>query len=344
MRSVLLCIGAMLGSLNVFASSSRQQTHLVLDEQKLQDLMKAFDLPSGTDSLSFVEVDSSNQNDIATPEDVSNGNYELQCKTTCEFKKKAVAFSVDMNSPITAVLEGSAAASKANADGPSNSDSVSEGAMIKAAANAVAKKQQRLQHIRSLIKSSPDDAALQTHETTLQLDISRMLHKMLGKAGVAIKLKSEPLRLEKAIVLCKKRVNLLQETLRTDDNKAIRDELVQLQQLTAALQQASVDADNLVAAGLDMQLQALQERLTELQNERKEKPKPDEDLEGAIKKVKDAIQTKTDNSFIPVKECYRVCTNPSAPVHSGDIQQCVKMCVKLMKHVVHHVSKTIVQS
>ena len=46
MRSVLLCIGAMLGSLNVFASSSRQQTHLVLDEQKLQDLMKAFDLVS----------------------------------------------------------------------------------------------------------------------------------------------------------------------------------------------------------------------------------------------------------------------------------------------------------
>lgn len=40
-------------------------------------------------------------------------------------------------------------------------------------------------------------------------------------------------------------------------------------------------ADNLVAAGLDMQLQALQERLTELQNERKEKPKPDEDLEVA---------------------------------------------------------------
>ena len=105
----------------------------------------------------------------------------MQCKTTCEFKKKAVAFSVDMNSPITAVLEGSATASQANADGPSNSDSVSEGAMIKAAANAVAKKQQRLQHIRSLIKSSPDDAALQTHETTLQLDISRMLHKMLGK-------------------------------------------------------------------------------------------------------------------------------------------------------------------
>ena len=37
-----------------------------------------FAQPSGTDSLSFVEVDSSNQNDIATPEDVSNGNYELQ--------------------------------------------------------------------------------------------------------------------------------------------------------------------------------------------------------------------------------------------------------------------------
>ena len=66
--------------------------------------------------------------------------------------------------------------------------------------------------------------------------------------------------------------------------------------------------------------------------------------QGAIQKVKDAIQIKTDNSFIPVKECYRVCTNPSAPVHSGDIQQCVKMCVKLMKHVVHHVSKNVVKS
>lgn len=61
-------------------------------------------------------------------------------------------------------------------------------------------------------------------------------------AGVVIKAKSEPVRLEKAITLCKKRLNLLEETLRTDDNKAIREEMTQLQQLFAALQQASVDA------------------------------------------------------------------------------------------------------
>ena len=36
-----------------------------------------FGQPSGNDDLSFVEV-GRNRNDIATPEDVSNGNYELQ--------------------------------------------------------------------------------------------------------------------------------------------------------------------------------------------------------------------------------------------------------------------------
>ena len=37
--------------------------------------------------------------------------------------------------------------------------------------------------------------------------------------------------------------------------------------------------DSLVAAGLDSQLTALQERLAELQNQQKEKPSVDEDLE-----------------------------------------------------------------
>ena len=46
MRSVLLWIGAVLGSLNVFANSSSQKNQLVVDEQKLQDLMKALDLVS----------------------------------------------------------------------------------------------------------------------------------------------------------------------------------------------------------------------------------------------------------------------------------------------------------
>lgn len=107
----------------------------------------------------------------------------MQCKTTCEFKKKGVEYSVDMESPITAVREGSAAANQANAAKPSNSESLNEGEVIKSAANAIAKKQQRLQHIRSLIKTSPDDAALQTHEAKLQLDISRMLQKMLGRGA-----------------------------------------------------------------------------------------------------------------------------------------------------------------
>ena len=42
MRSIILWI-ALLGSLNMFANSSRQQTHLVVDKKKLQDLMNAFD-------------------------------------------------------------------------------------------------------------------------------------------------------------------------------------------------------------------------------------------------------------------------------------------------------------
>lgn len=310
-----------------------------MDKKKLQDLMNAFDTSS---DMSFVEVDG-NADDIASPEDVANGNYELQCKTSCEFKKKGAAYSVDMNSPVTSVRERSAVPSDETTQAPA-SKGKSEGETLKQSANEIAQKQQRLQHIRSILKTSPDNAALRTHEAKLQLEISRILQKMLGTAGVTIKLKSEPMRLDKAIAMCTKKLRLLRETLQINTNQALKDELHDMEDLTSALRQASVDADTLVAAGLDSQLEALQQRLTELKNEQKEKPQADEDLEGAIKQVQDAIRTKTDNSFIPIKECYRVCSKPSAPVHDGDIKQCVKMCVRLMKHVVHHVSTNLVKS
>lgn len=335
MRSVLLW-GALLGSLNAFANSASRQTRLVLDKTKLKNLMDAFDLPSDSGDMSFVEVDSESKKNTASPEDVANGNYELQCKTTCDFKKKGSAYSVDMDSPIGSVSEGSTGSSESpQADSESAMPSASE----------VAKKQQRLQHIRSILKSSPDNAALRTRETELQLEISGMLQQMLGRVGVATKFKSEPMRLEKAIAMCKVKLTQLLKTLQTNTSPALRDELSQLQKLTTNLEQANADADSLVAAGLDAQIAALQQRLSELQGEKKEKPEGDEDLEGAIQQVQAAIRQKTDNSFIPVKECYRVCSNPSAPIRAGgDLLQCVKMCVRIMKKVVHHVSKNLVKN
>ena len=61
-------------------------------------------------------------------------------------------------------------------------------------------------------------------------------------AGVTIKLKSEPMRLDKAIAMCTKKLRLLRETLKINTNQALKDELHDLQHLTSALRQASVDA------------------------------------------------------------------------------------------------------
>ena len=56
------------------------------------------------------------------------------------------------------------------------------------------------------------------------------------------KLKSEPMRLEKAIAMCNQKLGLLRQTLQTNSNKALQDELADVQKLTSGLQQASVDA------------------------------------------------------------------------------------------------------
>ena len=84
-----------------------------------------------------------------------------------------------MNSPVTSVRERSAVPSDETTQAPA-SKGKSEGETLKQSANEIAQKQQRLQHIRSILKTSPDNAALRTHEAKLQLEISRMLQKMLG--------------------------------------------------------------------------------------------------------------------------------------------------------------------
>ena len=61
-------------------------------------------------------------------------------------------------------------------------------------------------------------------------------------AGVTIKLKSEPMRLDKAIAMCTKKLRLLRETLQINTNQALKDELHDMEDLTSALRQASVDA------------------------------------------------------------------------------------------------------
>ena len=84
----------------------------------------------------------------------------MQCKTTCKFKKKA---------------------SHEGIAGESSIQNDRESELVKAGAIAVARKQQQLQHLRSMIRTLPDDANLATHEARLQLEISQMLQQLLER-------------------------------------------------------------------------------------------------------------------------------------------------------------------
>ena len=104
----------------------------------------------------------------------------IQCKTACEFKKKGGAYSVDMDSAITAVQEGSTTRSEERSQNPDNlSQNETKSKRLKESANAVAKKQQQLQQVKSMLKTSPYDVDLDTDEARLQQDITQMLQQML---------------------------------------------------------------------------------------------------------------------------------------------------------------------
>ena len=55
-------------------------------------------------------------------------------------------------------------------------------------------------------------------------------------AGIPRKLKSEPMRLEKAIEMCAKRRESLRQSLQTDNNQLNQRELVMVRDLCSALQ------------------------------------------------------------------------------------------------------------
>lgn len=311
-----------------FVRQSHQAQQVVVDRAKVAELVEMFGL-NEDEELSFVEVGS--QVAKASPEDVQNGNYEIQCETTCDFKKKGAPFSVH-HTPTPAAEGGDAEAADPTVE--------------------LTKKQKALRRLQFILTSSPDNAALQQKELTLQVEIGTILTDILATAGVSFDKSADPMGLGKALDLAKAQLNKLKDDLTTSTSAVLRDSYKNLLATVAKLEQASADADTQVNAGMDAQIAQLQQRLSELQNERKTKPHGDADLDGAIVQVQKAIEAKSDSAFVPKQECYRVCTHPSTAHEaaisktlpaSGEngIADCVKMCVAVMRKVVGHVAQKI---
>jgi hypothetical protein len=127
--------------------------------------------------------------------------------------------------------------------------------------------------------------------------------------------------------------------------KAERDKLKrEVQAKVLAMQSASTVETK--RKQLDSEVSGLSEKLMALRDKAQKLPN-DAGIRAEVAHVQEALakRAKQANNLSPKEECYRVCVHPSVKKPaSGDpahVQNCVRMCVKVMRMLVYKMAKKL---
>lgn len=275
----------------------------------------------------------------ATPEDLDSGDFEIKCSTNCAFVRAGAVMG-------------------------SMQGGVGEAAL--AAAEDLAESQEKLKATQDALRADPQNQALQTQEIVQQSEVNEMTAALQAAVGGGI----PEIDLEgTAAALAGAKKNVEDLTKEAEENPS-PEATAQLDIAKAEVRklQAHLEAKQHGGADLDAEISRLNSRLDELKGALASDPE-DGEVQAQVAEVEAALEEKSKDAggFMPKRECYRVCMNPHTPgsepaptpapaseggdggaafvetgsemfMGLGDINNCIRMCVKVMRHLVYNMA------
>jgi polyhydroxyalkanoate synthesis regulator phasin len=267
----------------------------------------------------------------ATPEDMESGDFEIKCSTNCAFVRSGA---------IMGTLQGG----------------VGEAALK--AAEDLAESQEKLKATQDALRADPQNQALQTQEIVQQSEVNEMtaaLQAAVGGGAPEIDLEGTAAALAGA----KKNVEDLTKEAEANPSPEASAKL-DIAKAEVRKLQAHLEAKQHGGADLDAEISRLNARLHELKGALAADPE-DGEVQQQVAEVEAALAEKSKDAggFMPKRECYRVCMNPHNPgaepaptpdaaafvetgsemfMGLGDINNCIRMCVKVMRHLVYNIA------
>eukprot|EP00753_Platysulcus_tardus_P020580 PLAT8242.1.p2 GENE.PLAT8242.1~~PLAT8242.1.p2 ORF type:complete len:330 (-),score=192.00 PLAT8242.1:179-1147(-) len=265
-----------------------------------------------------------------TSEDFAAGLYELQCATNCDFVSRKPPLDVD-DSRVQATWE---------------------------AAEGLADAQQRLEAMKLELKEDRDNEVLQNRVRKLEADVNEQQENLQAAAGAMLP-PTRRRKLAERLVQAQQYLEQVRDQLGRDPGnpqlKALEHKLAEEARLANSTLYAAVAGAN-ARKKVDAQLQTLRAKLAGLKQQLVASP-ADPALRAERKRVEASIEDKSAQAGVlsPSKECYRVCSHPRVlPGHMRDktgrrllsgeqaaeVDNCVRMCVKVMRVLVHKMAKS----
>jgi len=313
MRSMLLLV------LACCAVASAQVVRI--DRRKLHNIAETLGvtnfLEEAPDASDAASAQKEAESFAASPLDLETGNFEIKCQTSCGFVKTGT-LTKDM--------------------GDSGS-----GAAALDAAEELAAAQDELRATQKELMTSPTDTDLQAKEIQLQAQVQDKVQALQAAAGLPQTVSG----LETTAVslaAAKQRLVEATEKYAETPNSAL-EAAVDLEKAEVKKLEAMIKAQKEPDKDLESKIAKMQRRLKQLKAALAATPE-DPALQDEVATVEKALEDKAKEagSFSPKTSCSRVCMDKEhhsddEPLESGSPSpNCMRMCVKVMRHLVYHMS------
>lgn len=265
-----------------------------------------------------VTTDNSMNPLAASPKDIENGDYEIQCRTDCDF-----------------VPSGDA-------------DFATGGKAALFAANDLALTQAALKKVTDQLNADPENEELQLQREKLQVELTSKTHALQVAAGASVPDMSGELEAASLEVVKARLQKVIADLEEHPGDEKLLTEKNKLSRVIAAKEDALREAaaqeqdDMAVKAEVDN----LSEKMRQLKEELASNPESEE-LQKEISDMEGKLEAKSAqaDAVAPRKECYKVCTNPHTAsrqllARGEDVDGCVRMCVKVMRQLVYRMGQS----
>jgi len=290
-----------------------------VDTQKLRKWADAFAV---TELLQVAEdeVTETESPFAATPEDVENGDYEIQCSTNCDFVQNDMA------------------------------DFATGGKAALYAANDLALTQGALKKVGDRLTVDPMNEDLRLQKEKLELEVKQKTHALQVAAGASVPDLSGELGAASLEVIKARQAEVAAKLDKSPADEALVNEKNRLDRAVKAKEQAlqSAAAKEQQDVALRAEVSNLNEKVKQLREEMADDPESVE-LQEKLQKMEGELAAKEaqEDAIVPRKECYKVCVNPNAQAGNRrllaktmEIDNCVRMCVKVMRQLVHRMGQS----
>mmetsp|Transcript_21983 Transcript_21983/g.70766 ORF Transcript_21983/g.70766 Transcript_21983/m.70766 type:complete len:317 (-) Transcript_21983:148-1098(-) len=314
MPRLIACLAALL----LLASIAQGARQVVIDKEKLRDLTHRLGVASLLEEDEDVMADMDEL--LASPEDIANGDYEIQCRTDCDF---------------------------APSDDP---DFATGGKAALLAAQDLAVSQAALKKVLDQLNMDPENEELLAEREKFELDVRQKTHVLQVAAGASVSNTAGEVMASTLEASRTQLHNLEQKLQETPDDAKMLRERDTLQRVIAAKEKALKEAAVVEqeAAGVAAEVESLRDRVEKLQEEQAENPE-NKGLQEELAQVEAQLQGKQAkaDALVPRKECYNVCMGQ----HGGSssrrllaetqgVENCVRMCVKVMRQLVYNMGRS----